>query len=536
MPSYRRSSAARPGWIALVALHFATNLGADSEPSEYFRITVVDSATGRGVPLVELRTVNEVVKVTDSAGRVAFREPGLMDTRVYFHVSSHGYEIPPDGFGYRGFRCIPTAGGEFRFEIRRRNIAERLYRVTGEGIYADSILLGDSAPIRTPLRNGLVLGQDSVVNAVYRGSLYWFWGDTNRADYPLGNFSTSGATSELPRRGGLDPSVGVDLRYFVDEQGFSRKMLPLDGPGPVWIGGLCVLPRSSDDEPRNEAVAEELFCYYSRMKNLGEKLEHGLARWNDSTETFEKLVEWPLETELHPSGHPLEYAADGESWLYFPNPFPALRVRKRRSDLLDSSRYESYSCLRPGASWDDGRPALDRDPNGTLRWAWKAGTAPVTPRRWKQLLDRGLVRTDETRMRLRDRKTKKDVVAHGGTVAWNSHRDRWMMIALEVGGVSFLGEVWYSESDELMGPWIDARRIVTHDRYSFYNVRHHPYFDDEGGRTIYFEGTYSAMFSGNPLKTPRYDYNQVLYRLDLADPRLDLDDPGSRASKSPSAR
>ena len=37
---------------------------------------------------------------------------------------------------------------------------------------------------------------------------------------------------------------------------------------------------------------------------------------------------------------------------------------------------------------------------------------------------------------------------------------------------------------------------------------------------IHFEGTYTHDFSGNPLRTPRYDYNQLLYRLDLADERL----------------
>mgnify|MGYP000007466878 CR=1 FL=1 len=30
----------------------------------------------------------------------------------------------------------------------------------------------------------------------------------------------------------------------------------------------------------------------------------------------------------------------------------------------------------------------------------------------------------------------------------------------------------------------------------------------------------AAEFSGNPRKTPRYDYNQILYRLDLDDPKL----------------
>ena len=39
-------------------------------------------------------------------------------------------------------------------------------------------------------------------------------------------------------------------------------------------------------------------------------------------------------------------------------------------------------------------------------------------------------------------------------------------------------------------------------------------------RLVYFEGTYVTTFSGNPVATPRYDYNQIMYRLDLADPRL----------------
>ena len=63
-------------------------------------------------------------------------------------------------------------------------------------------------------------------------------------------------------------------------------------------------------------------------------------------------------------------------------------------------------------------------------------------------------------------------------------------------------------------------KIVTHEKYSFYNVVQHPMFDRKGGRLIYFEGTYTAAFSGNADRTPRYDYNQVMYRLDLDDPRL----------------
>jgi hypothetical protein len=68
-------------------------------------------------------------------------------------------------------------------------------------------------------------------------------------------------------------------------------------------------------------------------------------------------------------------------------------------------------------------------------------------------------------------------------------------------------------------------KVVTHDRYSFYNPKQHPMFTPKNGRFIYFEGTYTNTFSGNPDVTPRYDYNQVMYRLDLADPRLALPRP-----------
>jgi len=46
-------------------------------------------------------------------------------------------------------------------------------------------------------------------------------------------------------------------------------------------------------------------------------------------------------------------------------------------------------------------------------------------------------------------------------------------------------------------------------------VSHHAFLDRDGGRAIHFEGTYTNDFSGNAEKTPRYNYNQILYRLDL---------------------
>ena len=53
----------------LIALVFAAALGLVR--AEYFEVQVVDEGTGRGVPLVEVRTVDQAMWVTDSAGRVA---------------------------------------------------------------------------------------------------------------------------------------------------------------------------------------------------------------------------------------------------------------------------------------------------------------------------------------------------------------------------------------------------------------------------------------------------------------------------------
>src|SRR6185437_3839429 len=90
-----------------------------AEPERYFQITVVDRGAGRGVPLVELSTVNGIRYVTDSNGIVAFDEPGLMDQKVFFFVKSHGYEFPKDGFGIAGARVDVRPGGEARLEIKR---------------------------------------------------------------------------------------------------------------------------------------------------------------------------------------------------------------------------------------------------------------------------------------------------------------------------------------------------------------------------------------------------------------------------------
>jgi hypothetical protein len=138
----------------------------------------------------------------------------------------------------------------------------------------------------------------------------------------------------------------------------------------------------------------------------------------------------------------------------------------------------------------------------------------------RKLIAAGRMKAEEARFLPRDVDSGQTILMHRGSVHWNAHRRRWIMIAEQRGGSSFLGELWYAEASEPTGPWRRAKKIVTHDRYSFYNPVHHPFFDQQQGRVIYFEGTYSRDFSGNPVATPGYDYNQIMYRLDLDDPRL----------------
>ena len=138
----------------------------------------------------------------------------------------------------------------------------------------------------------------------------------------------------------------------------------------------------------------------------------------------------------------------------------------------------------------------------------------------KELIAKKLVKPEECPIQLKSEQGEEVTTARG-TVAWNPFRKKWVMIFGQIfGKPSLLGEIWYAESDELTRPWQKAVKIMTHEKYSFYNVAHQKELDSPDGKTIYIEGTYTTLFSGNESPTPRYDYNQILYKLDLTDRRL----------------
>src|ERR1035437_5432830 len=92
-------------------------------------------------------------------------------------------------------------------------------------------------PIRAPALNGMVMGQDTVRAAIYRGNIFWLWGDTDRPNGPLGNFNTTAATSELPGQGGLDPALPPPPRNCRAREGST--------PSWAWISPISPVRKAS---------------------------------------------------------------------------------------------------------------------------------------------------------------------------------------------------------------------------------------------------------------------------------------------------
>ncbi len=429
------------------------------------RIEVVEKGNGWPVPLIELRTTHQVRLVTDNAGVIAFDLPELMGRETWFDVIGHGYEIPKDGFGYRGVRLKPEPGKTLRVEVVRTMPARCLGRITGAGLFAESQKLGRELEER---ESG-VLGCDSVQNAVHRGRLFWLWGDTTLARYPLGIFDSTSATTPVRPLTSFEPPLRLPLDYFTDAFGAPRGVAPMPGAGPTWVTGYVSLP---DKSGTNRLVAS-----YVKIKPPMEAYEWGLCVWNDASATFERLrVIWTKSDTAPkpppvPEGHPVVWKdASGREWVLFGNPLPALRCPATFESWQDPTTWESLKPQETVAPAADGQP----------------------------------------------------VKPHSGSIAWNPWRKRWVTVFMQsFGKPSAFGELWYAEAGAPTGPWGPAVKILTHDNYTFYNPRIHPEFTPSNSPILIFEGTYTMQFADRPPPTPRYDYNQVLYRLDLDDPALE---------------
>ncbi|QDU61630.1 hypothetical protein Pan216_24910 [Planctomycetes bacterium Pan216] len=452
------------GWLLLLVVSLTAPSQREALALEPCRIDVVDESNGWPVPLVELRTTHHVRFVTDNAGRIAFDLPELMNQETWFTVEGHGYGVTADGFGQRGVRLTPRPGERLTVNVHRQLPAKRLGRITGGGLFGESQKLG----LEKDWRDQGVLGCDSVQTVAHQGKLYWNWGDTTVPHYPLGIFDMTGATTSLKPLKHFEPPIRLHYDYVVDEKGRPRGVAPIAGSGPTWLSGYASLPDASG--------AHHLVATYSKIRPPLEEYEVGLCVWNDDRSLFEK--ERTLWTKSRgvpksppcPRGHPVSWKDDaGAEWMLFGDPFPALKCRATFEDWSDPSRWQAL------------------EPQGTV--ISRDGTEQVKP--------------------------------HRGCIAWNAYRRKWVAIFTQMyGKPSLLGEIWYAEADAPTGPWRDAVNVVTHQHYTFYNPRIHPEFTNEDSPVLLFEGTYTKTFSQANEATPRHDYNQVLYRLDLDDPDL----------------
>lgn len=428
------------------------------------RIEVVDKQNGWPVPLVQLRTTHNVLFVTDNAGVIALDAPELMGRDVWFDIIGHGYEVKKDGFGMRGVRLKPEPGKTLKVEVTRTIVAKRLGRLTGAGLFAESQKLGRD--LDWP-ESG-VFGSDSVQNAVHRGKMFWAWGDTTLPHYPLGIFDMSSATTAIRPLGSLEPPLRLKFEYFRDAAGKLRGVAKMPGSGPTWVSGYVSLP--------DKTGRERLCGSYMKIRNHLEVYEWGLCVWDEATEKFDSLrVVWTKTDQspkapVVPDGHPVFQKDDGgRTWVYFGNPLPFLRCPATFEAWQDSKTWEVLTPQASLASAADG----------------------------------------------------KVVKPHSGSIAWNDFRGRWVTVFMEnFGKPSAFGELWYAEAASPTGPWGRAVKVLSHENYTFYNPRLHPEFTATNSPVLLFEGTYTAEFADKPHLTPRYNYNQMLYRLDLDDPAL----------------
>ena len=227
----------------------------------------VDSEDNRPIPLVITTTTDNVVVVSDNAGFVCIPVNVRLGTQFYLHVTSPGYDVPADGFGYRGIR-LKVSNDIHKIRLKRTNIAQRSGRVTGLGKYIHGQSLGK---IREFAEQPLT-GMDSVQSASINGKHYVFYGDTNWTGYPLGNFKT---TNGIATRQSILPNCPYTIDFSIDSQGNAASSIDQVGTaqGVVWLSGVVT-------------VDGEIYGYANHRRSLAIQLAHAHVRWNPISKKF----------------------------------------------------------------------------------------------------------------------------------------------------------------------------------------------------------------------------------------------------------
>jgi len=490
------------------------SLSAQTLASQTFLLRFVDAKTRRPIPLVEAELFNALRLCSDNLGNMAILEPDLAGRQVRLRIRGHGYRYPQlDFFGERAISLAIKPGSVTEIELERTVAAERLYRITGSGRFRDSILGRlTSRPDDLP---GRVTGLDSAIPVVWQNRLFCFYGDTLGTD----RLNLSGSGAEVITGTGV-PEEALPLNFFCDPDGFASRMIELPEPGFIWIETVI---------PVMAGKRELLVARYVKHKTLEEAVETGFALFNPLQQKFMPVKKFK-SARHHKSAHAVRVHIDNRpAWCIQPWERTGINLK----DFINPQTYAFYTCLEPLApeekaqtlEFDGKKLKVKRDAAGKPVFSWVSNGIPFSPANQKLLLKAGIISQNERWLELTEIGTGHKISDFSGSISWNDYRNRWIMISQ-----GQVGEIWFSEADTFTGPWVYARRIVEHDGYNFYNPVHHSWFDDEHGRIIYLEGTYTSFFTREEYKTPRADYNQVMYRLDLADASLRLPVPVYRVN------
>jgi len=450
---------------------FGSLLGHSLLDAAEFGIHVVDEADGRGIPMAIVRMSNGVEHLTDSAGWIRIDEPGLMHSRVRLEIHSPGYRMPARGKDSAAVELQFSTTGDVVVPLVRVDIAQRMYRVTGTGIYRDSELLNREVPL--PIGNhaaGLVSAW-GVQRASIGKKVVWCWRQSLLSHGGMTSVSVAGAWSDFPEHGGLDPTQGIHFAYLPAGTEQVHSLLTAEDPGAIWIEGLTSVP--------DETGKLNLVAHYIRQGAEGERAEHGIAIWTDE-KRFERIVVLGDEYEWQfPAGQCVTR-----------QPFCHVRCPARLDAVRNPGAFEALS-------WD----------TTSHKYTWQQSRPPMSQREESTWIAEGSI--SQPRTQVRDHNSQKPVPVQESSIEWNPHHRCYVMIASSVDG-----DVWFCESRHLEGPWENAIRIISAEPGRCSSPVQHPFMNQDGGRIIWFE---TALLDSG---LPRYDRNELMHRLDLDDPRL----------------
>ncbi len=429
-----------------------------------------------------VRLSNGVEHITDSAGWIRIEEPGLMHSRILVDVSSPGYRMPPGDKSAAGLEIALSPASEITVPLVRVDIAQRIYRVTGTGIYRDSELLKREVPL--PLGNhaaGLVSAW-GVQRAALGTKVLWCWRQALLSNERNPSLNVVGAWSDHPEHGGLDPTQGIHYSYHTSGSDQAHSLLTADEPGGIWMEGLTSVP--------DESGKLQLVAHYTREGTKGERAEHGIAIWTEQ-KRFERIVILGDEYEWQfPAGQCVTRRGEDAEWCYFAAPFCRVRCPARLDAVRNPGSYQALA-------WDRNQQ----------KHTWQQERPPLTQREESVGVADGSITQPLTQVE--NATTRRPVSIQESSIEWNPHHRCYVMIASSADG-----DLWFSESPHIQGPWKNAIRILSADPGKCAAPVQHPFMNQEGGRIIWFETAYLES------SLPRYDGTELMYRLDLADLRL----------------